>query len=478
MSIQVGHNKSTVNPFERENNVILKEHGLDILLVHNYAEFKLASIMAYDVLIVDGYDQQRALELLKKIRASVHEEVYLKPCFLLTFDKEPRPECAALVDGLLSELSISDHLFSIEKIAKAIEEIKGVTSNFKGRKVLLKLIRYLYSRDGELSPVVSKHSHMGYTFPFLEANVHNEDYQEVLDLLNLGVERGYFHTEFVDTLHLCSNCMSGFINYREVCPKCDSRELTYQNTIHHFVCGNVGPEKDYVFKDRLKCPKCDRLLRHIGVDYDKPSLIVECSKEHVFQEPKQETYCFNCNETNEVESLVDYAVLNYRLTASGADLATSGRLKKTQELKEFEGFVSLNIFKTFLNVEQERQKLSGKTSVVSFLNLMLSPKTLKNHMEDMESFTGELARLLRAQLHPTEIVTFQNDEVFLIISPEIEAHAAADRFKKISDNLINMIRTNLDGDEQDTIVSGSFSIDEASEDTSIFAMINEKLNIF
>ena len=69
-----------------------------------------------------------------------------------------------------------------------------------------------------------------------------------------------------------------------MCPKCKIKKLFSEYSIHHFVCGYVGPESDFFQDKKLICTKCNRELRHIGVDYDKASIITECKNGHVFQD--------------------------------------------------------------------------------------------------------------------------------------------------------------------------------------------------
>lgn len=470
--------RSASSAFDRSQNKVLTEQGLDIFLIKNFEDIKLTALAAYDVLMVDYYNPTRVNELLNDIRSSAYEEIYLKPVFLLVYDREVHPIDIALSDGNLEEPSIDTHFSHLEQILKRTDEVLKITSDFKGRKILLKLLRFLYTRGSTLKPIPEKNSLLGYSFPFLDANIKEYDYQEVLDLLEAGVDRGFIEPDFVDVAHLCSNCLSGFINYRETCPKCGSRKHESQHTIHHFVCGYVGPESDYKEHDRLVCPKCDRQLRHIGVDYDKPSLVSECDNGHIFQEAVMKTFCFNCHQEEELGSLIDYVINDYTLTASGADAAISGTTKKKKEVEELEGYVSLSVFKTFLKVEIQRQKALNKTSNITYMNLLMSPGTLKQHQDDYEGFSADVARIFKDQLKATEIVSFLNDDIFLIMTPEATVEETKERFLEIKKHLLHYIKNNLEGNEDDNIVVETFDLDLDSEADSILNNINQKVKIF
>ena len=429
--------------FDRSQNSVMSENGLDVLLIRNFDDLRIPTLAAYDAIVIEYNIPERVYELLMAVRSSSHEEIYLKPCYVLSYEAQVDPVIEQLSDGLLSEPSIMPHFAKTESIMEASAEIAEVKTDFNGRKILLKLIRYLYSREAPLVPVPSKRSHTGYAYPFLEANIKNFEYEEIFLLLEAGVERGFLTEDFVDVMHLCSNCHGGFINYREICPKCSTRKMTSQNTIHHFVCGNVGPESDYKRDNRLVCPKCDRQLRHIGVDYDKPSMVIECENGHIFQEPNMETFCFNCHEVNKIEEILEVKANEYHLTASGADMALSGKVKKTEEGKMAEGFVSMPVFKTFLKLEIERLKLNDIHTTVSYVSLLLSPATIKQHQDDYEGFRNDLGALLMEQLKPSEIATMLEDDVFLIISPEGEEEPTKKRFSEICERILGVLRNSL-----------------------------------
>ena len=275
----------------RESNYVINEFDKDILVIRNYDDVKIQTLIAYDVVLLDYFNPKKASEMLSDIRSSVYEEVYLKPVMLSTHGNTINLVDEEMADGVLTGNSIESVLDIVEGITKRVDEVLNVSSDFKGRKMMLKVIRFLYSRNRALKPIPTPKSHMGFAFPFLDANIQVEEYQELIDLLDSAEERGLMQIDFQDNVHLCHNCNSGFINYRETCSKCDTHKFKTQHTIHHFVCGYVGPESDYVSGNKLECPKCDRQLRHIGVDYDKPSLVMECENGHIFQETEMKTFC-------------------------------------------------------------------------------------------------------------------------------------------------------------------------------------------
>lgn len=317
---------------------------------------------------------------------------------------------------------------------------------------------------------------MGYSYPFLDANSHSHDYQENIELLKASVDRGFLTPHFEDVVHLCSNCGSGFINYRDVCPKCQTKKHFSEYSIHHFVCGYVGPESDFHRKEVLVCPKCNKQLRHIGVDYDKPSSITECENGHVFQEPDVETFCFNCGEVNKLESIADYEVSTYELTATGVSKALSGTTKEESKIEELDGVVSFSVFKTLLKVEAQRQKLTKGSVSVSYISLLFTPKTIKAHLDNYEKFTHEIAALVRNVLLPSEVLTLANDDTFLVMTPEADVASTKTRLKDLSIQLKSVLQKQFETSEADRILVDSFEM-EGSESHGILEQINDHINI-
>ena len=459
-------------------NSVITEGDKDVLIIRDFDEIKVVNLVAYDVIIIDYSRPVRAMEMISQIRTSAYGEIYLKPIFLLAQEQQVDSVVKELVDGVLNQPTIELEIDRVNSMLTLIEEITHINSDFKGRKMLLKLLRFLYIRDKEFVPVASPKSHVGYAFPFLDVHIRPNNYTEVLDILETGDEKDLLTGEFVDGVHLCSNCSSAFINYREICPKCSSKDVFSQNTIHHFICGNVGPEKDFMVQGKLKCPKCDRLLRHIGVDYDKPSVIIECINGHIFQETDIQTFCFNCKEVAKVEELNDYHVHSYKLTASGVDTAKSGTQKKAAESQLLDGFVSLSVFKTFLRMEVERNKITSEISSISYINILMSPKTLKVHQDAPEEFFNELARIIKTQLKTSEIVTLVNDDTLLILSPAETVEEVKSRMNEVTNAGLKLVQHSLSGNENDRLLTETFDIgDTEGDETFVFAAINRQIHM-
>ena len=86
---------------------------------------------------------------------------------------------------------------------------------------------------------------------------------------------------------ICNRCSSSNLVPTFTCPACESKIFSKEPLIEHHECGNVESAKNYVDG---KCPKCNKELKILGVDYQRLENYYVCS---------------NCNDK--------FSTLNYKL---------------------------------------------------------------------------------------------------------------------------------------------------------------------
>jgi hypothetical protein len=142
---------------------------------------------------------------------------------------------------------------------------------------------------------------------------------------------GYLERNFVDRLALCPTCRSHTLNVREVCLSCKSSNLAPVETFHHYRCGYVGPSYAFALDDRgRRCPKCARILRDLGTDYESPGTSFSCRVcDASFQLPDIGSLCLSCGQRlvgQEMQKITYADVYSYRLSSLGRGAVTAGRL--------------------------------------------------------------------------------------------------------------------------------------------------------
>jgi len=135
---------------------------------------------------------------------------------------------------------------------------------------------------------------------------------EAVELLEELVLEGVLDRRLADKVHLCPDCGWHTLNFVETCPRCRSIDIEIESVIHHFACAYVGPWSEFRRGTDLICPKCDEKLRHMGMDYEKPSDTYRCrSCGYVFTESRVETHCFPCKHQAKAEQVQAHPIYEY-----------------------------------------------------------------------------------------------------------------------------------------------------------------------
>lgn len=199
------------------------------------------------------------------------------------------------------------------------------TADF-GREQRVTLLQRL--ADGELE-VLSPESNLaaasGHCYEPVRALFEVRPGEEIKQLEYLA-ELGYLERAFFDRIHLCVCERHQFaINFREICPRCESSQIELVDRIHHFSCGYTGTETEYRDGIRYVCPKCATELRHIGVDYEKVATNYQCVPcGQVFTDPDVNCRCLACPRMFGVEQAQLQTLHVYRISPKGAVAAARG----------------------------------------------------------------------------------------------------------------------------------------------------------
>ncbi|MEH6453893.1 MAG: hypothetical protein V7782_12740, partial [Psychromonas sp.] len=131
--------------------------------------------------------------------------------------------------------------------------------------------------------------------------------------------------KLINRVRLCTQCLSGHLNYIDNCPQCASIDIEAQTSLHCFNCGHVAKQGDFKKSSVLSCPNCLHLLRHIGVDYDRPIENQHCNHcDSLFIEANVQVDCLHCSSHNSPNDLQVRNIYSYSLASLGASLARRG----------------------------------------------------------------------------------------------------------------------------------------------------------
>jgi hypothetical protein len=358
INVSMDRQKNITDIIERKVN----KAGKVIMIFNDYSSsinLSDISMETNDALYIDFVDQSKQIELIKKVRQSDLLSIFLIPIFISTSASSYNQFVTDLSDGVYLNINDESLISKTNIIEENIGLLKELHVDKYGKKVLYKLLRYMFTREYILEAYIDSHSIQGYIYPFLDIHYEGEAFisQQEDAILEEAEKVGLLKSTFIDKIHLCPQCNAGFHNFKELCPKCDSSNLSSQALIHHFVCANVGPERDYKKANLLICPKCSRELRHIGVDYDRPSVIFDCNNcGEYFQDPNIKAFCFNCKTENNVDDLKTKDIKNYRITRYGIGIVKASHFHEEYSESKFPGCYSYNVFRDLLKQEVRRIK--------------------------------------------------------------------------------------------------------------------------
>ena len=439
-----------VEDFEKDQIIVDKNivtyHNRSYFIVELNDKFRPDNFVKYDVILVDVHQEDLVHFIISKIRTHLNPRVYLMPIFLLTTTDYHEVVINSLTDGVLPSIN---HLDTIESkildIQARIERINHPKILSFESQMINRTLNMMYTRNKKvLDPIPYFHSGIGYYYPELSINFNHRDESGALKILDTAEEEGLFQSEFHERVYLCNNCNGGYLNYREVCPKCNSSDARSQDLVHHFPCAYVGPIEDFQnnIDDQLDCPKCNKTLRHIGVDYDKPSVLYTCNNcHHRFQDYYTKAKCTTCNSDNDVEHLVAHSIKRYIVTKKGENVAINGYINIEKQLETLPGTLTMEIFKVLLQYEIQRLHNVGYHTNVGYLHIEHAAQVAGIlGIEKHKALMNDLVQMLKSNLSPSDFVSFYNSStlVFSFVDSDFEhAKNTISEMEKLSARLIS-----------------------------------------
>ena len=219
--------------------------------------------------IVITAEHGSAPNVLRSLRR--HPLCRLRP-ILVVGNLGPAEADAALADAI-ARPTVSFVLSEVSRLSACevkLQELVEPDVESGPERAELDLIRFIHTRElDSLEPVADIRAPIGFRYPIAEALLNLPTRQTLAVLEEFGAA-ALLSRRLEERLHLCPSCGSSRLILREVCPGCQSPSLRAEATLHHFPCAHVAAEQTFRQGDDLVCPKCHKLLRHIGVDYDRP----------------------------------------------------------------------------------------------------------------------------------------------------------------------------------------------------------------
>lgn len=396
-------------------------------------------------LLLDAAEIGNAYAALVKLRQNSVPDCYLRPVVFVADTQSYVGWQWQAADGVLvvqgehpvDTAALPDNVETINRWIENLPPREGVADGY----LQVKVLRLLASRQATAEPVATAENCHGYVYPLLQPIFSIQD-MGAMQTLSFLEQQNLLASALFDRAHFCIHCDSAFLNFKETCVACGSHDLDVVELVHHFYCGFTADITRFkTGGDALVCPKCDKHLRHIGVDYDKPSTVNRCRVcQHVSQDGNVVAKCFNCHCTTEAKFLDVRRINSYQLTSVGLNAAFYGLQTYFTDILENElQLLSLREFELFANVEAARIARYGKSqsalSIVRFVGLD------KLHVElggKAKQIFTELAGIFKSILRETDVITAYNESMFAVLMPETSkdnAELALSRLQKAVDQL-------------------------------------------
>jgi len=400
--------------------------------------------------LIDMALWQDGWKTICQIRRHLSPRVYLKPVVFLIHDSDMPKEIHQAADGHITASSIDvrvleDWVSRVEHINQWVEHIANNDAPVD-TNLAFKVLRLISSRAVELQPITTIRRSSGYVYPLLEPLFGKRD-TGVMETLSFLHDQHLLNARHISKGHFCSHCGSAFLNFKESCTQCDSDDISANELLHHFKCAYTAEISEFKQGDQLQCPKCERELRHIGVDYDKPSMIYHCNQcSHSFQDPKIMTECYNCGRSSEPEHQQLRVIQAYSVSAIGQNAAEYGlEALFTNLLEKKLNLFSVNAFRDFFNIEASRIKRYGvSASTLVMINFDdLDQLYIRLGSKAQEVFS-ELSVIFKTVLRKSDVITAWNESIFFVImteTNEAQAHRAVERLR---DGVMALFKNNLD----------------------------------
>ncbi|HOK80721.1 MAG TPA: diguanylate cyclase [bacterium] len=407
-------------------------------------QIEVEKIEGYDMVVVDARNPE-AQQIVKSIRQSQSDAIALKPVFLFSTEEIKDMKLQCLSDGKTDSgepLRIVSHANEISRLVSTLKEFKP--ENFE-ISAMLRILRFLYTRSIQLKPMILPTYRYGYIYPFAASQFSDDEDFRIYEILVRLEQEGLLMGNFYDRIHLCNRCRSAFMNFREICPSCKSANLSVENVIHHFSCGYTSEESKFTHGEQLICPKCNKILKHIGMDYEKPSTIFIChSCNETFQEPLVECFCFYCTNRTPVDETVSWDIKTYEITPAGVNCAIHGIMFSFAEFLSSQlDLVEYNDFKKMVDLEIERNKRYKRESSVAVFQVSNLQQIFFEIGEKKNELALEMAKIIKDALRKTDLISVLNESTFLLLFLETPAKNAQIALSRIKNNIEKLLIPNL-----------------------------------
>jgi phage FluMu protein Com len=191
------------------------------------------------------------------------------------------------------------------------------------KRTILKILKEIQDKKVErFQPAVEPG--IGVHYKNLDSGL--QTFEEQTKLLQKLEEIGIVRAGTGMPILKCNSCYNFAFSLRFICNYCNSQDVKSGTAIEHDSCHNIDFEDKYLKADgSLKCEKCNKTLKAIGMDYSKINVYRCMTCNGVSSDLEQQYTCLTCGNTYFKAELLssnipDYMVYPLQLSALINDL--------------------------------------------------------------------------------------------------------------------------------------------------------------
>ncbi len=345
---------NTKHTFEIKTNSV----GQRILIVdNNFSDREYTDINRKDfdaVLYLTDYCSLIESQL-KLLNPLLNNDFMFKPFFVNNYIR--KKIIKNMADGICNSIEDQHLIEETYRINRRIEElnfkiVSHEPSFWDNNNILWGIARFYLTRGNEFPKNDFKAGSLkGYyrglsEFLIKQKFISGDSRNNFIKKTLSDKKSKFIDVKLVDRINVCPVCQHTHILFSERCPRCSSANIKQFDMIHHFRCANISSEMSYLKEGRMICPKCNKELFHIGVDYDRPIGIYQCEECSLqFTQPEIECICTNCSKVSKINELATTDIYDYYFTPYGKTIyAENDSFVLDKDINQLEQCVTFNSF--------------------------------------------------------------------------------------------------------------------------------------
>ena len=339
---------------------------------------------------------------------------------------------------------LSDGLLFKNKIQPISDKLQYLKTDPKDR-----LLAYLWlDSNRALTPKKDLSNKELYRYPLLDI-YHNQEKTPFrylhrmvqLDILSVG--------KCIDRVRYCERCTSGHLNYVDSCPSCTDIDIVSYDALHCFTCGHVDDASEFMKTQSMQCPTCKTLLKHIGVDYDRPLEMYHCNScKKEFAEANVIAKCLSCDHVNDTHKLQAQSFYSYTVGENAQRFLFEEQLNPSLNI-QFQGTTNVAAFEAALMWKNQLSIRHDQKDLLIGLKIGNSESYIQkygdvSYIEFIDQLSEHLGKLFRN----TDLSSQYGDDLIFILLPHYEyeflevVYKRLEEFGEVIDSNIIELRVN------------------------------------